>query len=106
MTTHDTAGTARGGMTMDDDVTRLRALLERAEDGLWEVDAVDPFLVTTNNPSKGATSHIAQVVCPMDEDGDPYEANAALIVAAVNALPGLLDRVERAEARVAELSRG
>lgn len=30
MTTHDTAGTARGEMTMDDETTRLRALLRES----------------------------------------------------------------------------
>jgi hypothetical protein len=85
--------------------TRLRALCERAVGGTWGVDGLDPYLIVTDDPSGSVTEHVAQVVCPMDDEGDPYEANAALIVGAVNALPALLDALDAARAEVARLTR-
>jgi hypothetical protein len=82
---------------MDDQRTRLRALCERAVGGTWGVDELDPYLIVTDDPSGSVTEHVAQVVCPMDDEGDPYEANAALIVGAVNALPAMLDALDAAE---------
>ena len=95
MSTTDTAGTAREGMTMSDETTRLRALLERSALP-WKV-----------RPLMKGKSHPAIVE---DGDGDTVtpihightsmersDAHVALIVAAVNALPGLIDAAERAE---------
>jgi hypothetical protein len=73
---------------MSDD---LRRLLEAATPGPWEWDG-EGTLVSTG---------VADVVLWVSSDGTEVEsvnADAALIVAAVNALPGLLDRLELLEA--------
>lgn len=85
-------------MSAADERARLRALCERAVGGTWGVDGLDPYLIVTDDPSGSVTEHVAQVVCPMDDEGDPYEANAALIVGAVNALPALLDAADACDA--------
>ena len=100
------------------ETTRLRALLERATQTPWEVteirdgrqpEGVEELGVfapcdVRSYQKPDETWHGALICRGMD--GPTRAANAALIVAAVNALPGLLDaaeRAERAEARVREL---
>lgn len=103
---------------MTTDTTRLRALMElatprpwdgslmrdgRQPEGAEEIGVVS--LVDPRSAQKPDGTWTAAVVC-RGMDGPTREANAALIVAAVNALPALLDaaeRAERAEARVAEM---
>lgn len=93
------------------ETTRLRALLK----GIALPWKAQPTVVDGDE-----VECLALVLCPHGDDGDRDmvavidmghgvecdDAHAALIVAAVNALPGLLDaaeRAERAEARVREL---
>lgn len=68
--------------------TELRELLAAATPGPWRVHAAlgDEFWYLSSGPD---TNLIAQ--------GSFAFADAELIAAAVNALPGLLDRAERAE---------
>ena len=87
---------------MDDETTRLRALLK----GIALPWKAQPTVVDGDE-----VECLALVLCPHGDDGDRDmvaeidmghgvecdDAHAALIVAAVNALPGLLDRVEAAE---------
>lgn len=94
---------------MSDETTRLRALLERATQAPWEVteirdgrqpEGVEELGVfapcdVRSYQKPDETWHGALICRGMD--GPTRAANAALIVSAVNALPGLLDRVERAE---------
>lgn len=80
-----------------DERTRLRALLGRAVGGRWSTVDYDRSLIVTDDPCGSVTEYVANVVWPGDEDGDPYEANAALIVGAVNALPGLLNALDATE---------
>lgn len=80
----------------------LRALLAKATPGPWEVSAAicgqhhtETVSVYHVDTSKGCR-HIHEVVeagCKCGDDAIS-EANAALIVAAVNALPALLDRLD------------
>ena len=85
-----------------DETTRLRALLK----GIALPWKAQPTVVDGDE-----VECLALVLCPHGDDGDRDmvaeidmghgvecdDAHAALIVAAVNALPGLLDRVEAAE---------
>lgn len=87
---------------MDDETTRLRALLK----GIALPWKAQPTVVDGDE-----VECLALVLCPHGDDGDRDmvaeidmghgvecdDAHAALIVAAVNALPGLLDAAERAE---------
>ena len=86
---------------MDDETTRLRALLK----GIALPWKAQPTVVDGDE-----VECLALVLCPHGDDGDRDmvaeidmghgvecdDAHAALIVAAVNALPGLLDSAERA----------
>jgi hypothetical protein len=76
-------------MTTLDELERLLAATQGEE---WRVSNQDPVRVVD-----GTGAYIA--LCDPHHKGDPLqETRAALIVAAINALPGLLDRVERLEA--------
>jgi hypothetical protein len=76
-------------MTTLDELERLLAATQGEE---WRVSNRDPVRVVD-----GTGAYIA--LCDPHHKGDPLqETRAALIVAAINALPGLLDRVERLEA--------
>lgn len=92
-----------------DDTTRLRALLERATQTPWRQDGCEITVVWSTLGVGGGETVIAECTLPdcievADEDREEQEErNAALIVGAVNAMPALLDRVEAAEKRVAEL---
>lgn len=74
------------------DVAKLRALLAAATPGPWTEDDGSLY-----GPNDGAVAHIARhasmhTVLATGEDWK--HADAALIAAAVNALPGLLDQLE------------
>lgn len=89
-------GDLEGGTMLDYVTTLLR---NRSGDGtstghLWLTLAPNDV-----DPEKGA-----EVVPAMTGDGPKSEANAALVVAAINALPGLLAREQALRDRVAELS--
>jgi len=95
---------------MSDETTRLRALLEQTEMPWRAVDVVDGGTVLGRGTailrphSRWLVRRVAEVDMGDGEECDT--SHAALIVSAVNALPGLLDaaeRAERAEARVREL---
>ena len=104
MNASDTAGTARGGMTMSDETTRLRALLERATQTPWRQDGAE-ITVAGSGETVIAECTLPDCLEVADEDREEQEErNAALIVAAVNALPGLLDAAERAERAERELA--
>jgi hypothetical protein len=86
---------------MTADPARLRALLAEATEGPWEVDdttdkfedEMGPDLTTRTGWFRGEVGSV--------DTGDFSTltlADATLIVEAVNALPSLLDRLERAEA--------
>jgi len=92
------------------ETTRLRALLEQTEMPWRAVDVVDGGTVLGRGTailrphSRWLVRRVAEVDMGDGEECDT--SHAALIVSAVNALPGLLDaaeRAERAEARVREL---
>lgn len=84
-----------------DETTRLRALLKQTEMPWRAVDVVDGGTVLGRGTailrphSRWLVRRVAEVDMGDGEECDT--SHAALIVAAVNALPGLLDRVERAE---------
>jgi hypothetical protein len=81
---------------MSDELERLLAATQGEE---WRVSNRDPVRVVD-----GTGAYIA--LCDPHHKGDPLqETRAALIVAAINALPGLLDRVERLEAANREMNR-
>lgn len=96
------------------DTDTLRELVARATPGPWYT--LGPPWLTDGNTSILAESpdpHVARFICDFDffafdEEDDKTslnpDADAALIVAAVNALPTLLDRLdaERARAIAAE----
>ena len=80
-------------------IDELRRLLAEATPGPWETDEFDPGTVTVLQSSPKT-----EALCVADlADGatDRPDANAALIVAAVNALPALL-RVAEAAAVVCD----
>ena len=94
------------------ETTRLRALLKRATQTPWRQDGTEITVVGSTLGVDGGETVVAECTLPdcivvANEDREEQEErNAALIVGAVNALPGLLDaaeRAERAEARVREL---
>jgi hypothetical protein len=83
-------------MTMSDETTRLRALLDgialplssaQTDSTAIEIDDAEGTYVGSVDVDHG----------PGLDASESTETHAALIVAAVNALPGLLDAAERAE---------
>lgn len=95
-------------------IERLRGLLANATPGPWyTLDA--PWLPSGSETSILAESpdpHVARFICDFDiwalddDEGRKSENpddDAALIVAAVNELPGLLDRLEALSAEVERL---
>lgn len=94
--------------------SRLRELLAKATPRPWYT--LDPPWLTSGETSILAESpdpHVARFICDFDmwalDDEDDRksenpDADAALIVAAVNALPDLLDEITRLRAQVASLT--
>ncbi|MBK8173211.1 MAG: hypothetical protein IPK60_23155 [Sandaracinaceae bacterium] len=80
---------------MKDTITHLRELLSKGTPGPWRYDV--------DNKNRHAIRHFPEVYEPVvycDRDGGSMkEVNAELIVAAVNGLPALLDRLEKLERR-------
>lgn len=85
---------------MSDETTRLRALLERATQTPWRQDGCEITVVGSTLGVDGGETVVAECTLPdcievADEDRkEQEERNAALIVATVNALPGLLDAAD------------
>jgi hypothetical protein len=99
------------------DYTELRALLKRASGttGPWFVGRLESYRADTGSPFRciyrgdGESAFTRIVVGGGEgEDGAEFDcdADAALIVAAVNALPTLLSDIEALRQRVAELEAG
>lgn len=86
--------------------TRLRALCEAATPGPWRAEGGD---VLASNGGARVTEYVATIDWPMDEDGDPYASDAALIAASRTAIPALLDDLDAVERErdeaLAELAR-
>jgi len=86
---------------MSDETTRLRALLERATQTPWRQDGCEITVVGSTLGVDGGETVVAECTLPdcivvANEDREEQEErNAALIVGAVNALPGLLDAAEQ-----------
>lgn len=118
-------------MTQIEQADRLRALLAKATKGPWEVDTeqsegeygsapdthtgYEDFLIGAEINGKWATllttENSTEKLIDEDYDEDYHrawdvigEANSALVVAAVNALPSLLDRIEAQDATIARLT--
>lgn len=94
----------------------LRRLLEGATEGPWAYrpDEFDDWGVVRSAPdNEGRRWVVCQARLPYKGSDDlnahrragtdPYEADARLIVAAVNALPSHLDRIEALEAALGRL---
>lgn len=73
-------------------VSELRGMLERATPGPWRAFPDDSVVLFPQNAGGFNLDR-----CPQSIE------NAALIVAAVNALPALLDRIEAQDAEIARL---
>jgi len=88
---------------------RLRALCEAATPGPWHVDEIGGVTVTTCDPGGRVGEYVAEVVWPIDEDGDedgnPYAADVALIAASRTAIPALLDDLDAADVRASVAER-
>lgn len=80
------------GPTMSDgiDIAALRELLAKATPGPWDWDGDGPAAVFALDADGAQDAHVA--------DSSPLDA--ALICAARNAVPGLLDRIEALERSV------
>lgn len=87
-----------------DDLDELKAMLAKASTLPWRHDKIDPL--DKSIPIRGKDDRNEGDVCGGtavayvdNDDVDPKEsrANVRLIIAAVNSLPSLLSRVERAE---------
>ena len=94
-------------MTAPLDLGRLRALLEKATPGPWRaVEAETAFRIQrASDPWNYITTATYSPLGGIPK-WEGMQANAALIVAAVNALPALLSRVEELEATVAQWKEG
>ena len=81
------------------EIQRLRELLAKATERPWDVGdptrGDSPLMVYCNDTTGQRIADLTNEYTFHSEE--EKAANAALIVAAVNALPGLLDRVERME---------
>jgi hypothetical protein len=96
------------------DLQELRALLAKATPVPWHELGMPYYQYwITGSPAPKHGQIIKNRIAVLDSYEWPNAempperrtANAALIVAAVNALPALLDRLEQAEARIARLER-
>lgn len=75
---------------MADAIETLRGLVEKATKGRWYTRKSDQ--IWAERPD-GSHTHIANTV-EFDEDEGVLRDNESVIVAAVNALPALLDEIE------------
>lgn len=83
--------------------TELRELLAKATPGPWGAEAITKHSASNERPWVGRLSESRYAALSYGETQLEAVANAALIVAAVNALPALLDRVEALEAENARM---
>jgi hypothetical protein len=87
-------------MTNTDTVERLRELRAKATEGPWYADQPDSFgdvNLRTRHEELAIGAIVNGAFKAMGQRSDTPEANAALIVEAINALPALLDAVEALE---------
>lgn len=80
---------------MTDIIQELRSLIEKATPGPWVDQAGSTSGRAIVSPEAPKVRRNVAAI-----GGDRRDANAALIVAAINHLPALLDRLEAAERRV------
>ena len=84
--------TSRGAEPLMSDLDRLEALRAAATPGEW-----------TTYPSRSGQPGLVHVKIPDSMHPTAWPADAALIVAAVNALPDLIGRIRELEGREAKL---
>ena len=83
------------------DTAALRALLTAATPGPWTTTPVSRWRVAALDLAAGTEHTVAD--CSVNRADDDAENDAALIAAAVNALPALLDKADALAALVAAL---
>jgi len=84
-------------------IEELRGLLAKATPGPWKNHLVDDTTIVASNGFEiGTTWPGGSVYNGFVDPAEQHEINAALIVAMRNALPALLDRLEKAEGELAE----
>jgi len=76
------------------DVKALRELMAQATPGPWRQGSVEKDAIFVSHP-EGLAGPGGERVIARANMHYPYEADIAVAVAAVNALPALLDKVER-----------
>lgn len=86
------------------DTEKLRALLAAATPGPWRAGTVETWNVYADPNGDVMAPGLGRVVAQMNRHY-PHSNDAALIAAAVNALPELLDALEAAEAKRLTLAR-
>jgi len=99
--THETAQT-REARPMTPELEELKRLLAEATPGPWEKSGVRTKCIIEDAISIGADG-LSYIYLPIGKTHNEQAgalADAALIVAAVNALPGLIARVEEMEAEL------
>lgn len=90
-------------MLTPEKIEELRGLLAKATPGPWKNHLVDDTTIVASNGFEiGTTWPGGSVYNGFVDPAEQHEINAALIVAAINALPALLDRLEKAEGELAE----
>lgn len=89
------------------DTDALRKLLAEATQGTWTGDYDEDNILMVEKPDGKNHWYIGRITeeTPEREDSK-MNANFELIVAAVNALPTLLDRLDRLEAFVRDVNEG
>lgn len=89
-------------------ISEIRELLAAATPGPWEVVNYGNIEIATGYKCENGI-HVANWIAEMDVQEEDEEeqagADAELIVAAVNSLPGLLDALEEAQQRANKLER-
>lgn len=90
-------------MLTPEKIDELRRLLAKATPGPWKNHLVDDTTIVASNGFEiGTTWPGGSVYNGFVDPAEQHEINAALIVAMRNALPALLDRLEKAEGELAE----
>lgn len=77
-----------------EDLRKLRELLGKATPGPWKNHGRQPKAIGVPHSAVAAKTLLARVYSEAFGDTEQETANAELIAAAVNALPGLLDECE------------